>query len=279
ADVGAPSQARDPEFRRWLAKFMRAAATPRAVGAQLRYLFALDARAVLPLIRQPTLVVHTKDVALVPIQHGRYLADHIPGARFVELPGADVAPVTDPDALDACLEYFEEFLTGQGRTQQRDRVLATVLFTDIVDSTERAAQFGDRRWKELLDRLDRVALGEIEKFGGRLIKATGDGHLATFDGPGKAIRCARSLTDALPLLGLEIRAALHTGEVELRGDDIGGIAVALAARVLAEAQPSEILVSNTVKDLVIGSGIEFGDRGIHELKGVPGEWRLFSVTV
>ena len=277
AAVAGPSQAGDPQFRKLAAKFMRSAATPRAVAAQLRYMFGLDARAVLPLIQVPTLVMHSRDLALFPLHHGRYLADHIPGARLVELPGGDPNPVTDPEAMEISLDVFEEFLTGQRRAREPDRVLATVLFTDIVSSTERAAELGDHRWKDLLDRMDRVAHGEIEKFGGRLVKMTGDGHLATFDGPGKAVRCARSLIDASKPLGVQLRAGLHTGEVELRGPDVGGIAVHIGARVSSLAGPSEVLVSRTVTDLVAGSGLQFEDRGEHALKGIGGSWRLFSV--
>jgi class 3 adenylate cyclase len=277
ASLASPSQASDPAYRRWGAKFMRAAATPRAAAAQVRYSFGLDARAVLPLIRVPTLVMHMRDFQFIPVTHGRYLAEHIAGARLLELPGADMSPVTDPATLDAVLLAMEELMTGQRRTPETNRVLATVMFTDIVGSTERAAAIGDHRWKELLDRTDRLTDSRIAQFGGRLINTTGDGHLATFDGPGKAIRCARELVEAVRPLGIELRAGLHTGEVELRGADVGGIAVHIGARVVSLAAPSEVLVSRTVTDLVAGSGIEFEDRGEHALKGVPGEWRLYSV--
>jgi class 3 adenylate cyclase len=232
---------------------------------------------VLELIRVPTMVIQRSSFALAPVEHGRYLAEHIQGARFVEISGGDMTAVTDPETIGVILDQWEEFLTGQLREPAPDRVLATVLFTDVVGSTEHAAQIGDHRWKELLDRLDHVTRGEIEKVGGRLVNATGDGHLATFDGPGKAIRCALSLIDAVHPLGIKIRAGLHTGEVELRGTDVGGIAVHIGARVASLAEPSEVLVSRTVTDLVAGSGIEFTDRGEHTLKGVRGEWRLFAV--
>jgi class 3 adenylate cyclase len=277
AFVAAPSQAHDPAFRKWSAKFMRAVATPRTAAAHGRYLFGLDARAVLPLIQVPTLVMHASEFALLPAEHGRYLAEHIPGARFVEFQSPDMWAVTDPKMMEAYLVHIEEFLTGKRPPHQTDRVLATVLFTDIVGSTEHATKLGDRRWKELLDRLDDLVRGEIEKVGGRLVNTTGDGHLATFDGPGKAIRCATSLIAAAESLSIRIRAGLHTGEVELRGSDVGGIAVHIGARVASLAAPSEVLVSRTVTDLVAGSGIDFDDRGAHELKGVPGEWRLFAV--
>ncbi|MFY9588578.1 MAG: adenylate/guanylate cyclase domain-containing protein [Actinomycetota bacterium] len=272
-----PSLAEDPEYLRWVAKFMRAAATPRVAESQLRYFAGLDARAVLPLIRVPTLIMHTNNFMFVPIDQGRFIAEQIAGARFVELPGADWAPFMEAASAKIVLDYIEEFLTGVRRAPEPDRVLATVMFTDIVGSTQRAAELGDQRWKELLDRLDRVTRGEVEKFGGRLIKMTGDGHLATFDGPGKAIRCARSLVELAQAMGIQIRAGLHTGECELRGTDVGGIAVHIGARVASLAGASEVLVSRTVTDLVAGSGIEFDDRGAHELKGVPGEWRLFAV--
>jgi class 3 adenylate cyclase len=276
APAAAPSQAHDPAFRKWAAKWMRAAATPRTAAAHSRYLFGLDARAVLPLIQAPTLVMHGNN-AVVPIEHGRYLAEHIPGARFMEHASRDMGGVTDPELLSWTVENVEEFLTGVRHAPEPDRVLATVLFADVVGSTERAAQMGDQRWKELLDRLDTVTRGEIEQVGGRVVNTTGDGHLATFDGPGKAIRCARSLIEAVRPLGVQLRAGLHTGEVELRGTDVAGIAVHIGARVASLAGPSEVLVSRTVTDLVAGSGIEFDDRGAHRLKGVPGEWHLFSV--
>jgi class 3 adenylate cyclase len=277
AVVIAPSQAHDPEWRKWGAKYMRAAATPRTAAAHGRYLFGLDARAVLQLIQAPTLVMHGSNLALIPIAHGRYLADHIPGARFLEYPSADASPVTDPEMAAWTLDHMEEFLTGVRRAPEPSRVLATVLFTDIVGSTEHAAQMGDRHWKEILDRLDNMTRVEIEQFGGRLVNTTGDGHLGTFDGPGKAIRCACSLIETVRPLGIQLRAGLHTGEVEVRGNDVGGIAVHIGARVASLAGPSEVLVSRTVTDLVAGSGIEFDKRGAHTLKGVPGEWHLFSV--
>jgi class 3 adenylate cyclase len=270
-----PSIAGDQEYLRFLAKFCRASVTPRVAVAQNRYTDTLDARSSLPLIQVPTLVMHNHS-GIIPIDHGRFLAEHIPGARFIEFPGTDTG-LGLTESADEVLDHVEEFLTGHRRTPPTDRVLATVLFTDIVGSTERAAQLGDRRWKELLDRLDRISQGEVEKFGGRLIDSTGDGHLATFDGPGRAIRCALALIEAVRGLGVEIRVGLHTGECELRGANVGGIAVHIGARVAAQAGPSEVLVSRTVTDLVAGSGIDFDDRGEHVLKGVPGEWRLFAV--
>jgi class 3 adenylate cyclase len=273
--VANPSMAEDQEFLQFGAKYMRASVTPRVAVAQNRYTDTLDARSSLPLIQVPTLILHNHS-AIIPIEHGRFLAEHIPGARFIEFPSTDIS-LGFTESTDEVLDHVEEFLTGHRRTPPTNRVLATVLFTDIVGSTERAAQLGDHRWKELLDRLDRVTQGEVEKFGGRLINTTWDGHLATFDGPGRAIRCARSLVEAARGLGVEIRVGLHTGECELRGADVGGIAVHIGARVAAEARPSEVLVSRTVTDLVAGSGIDFDDRGEHVLRGVPGEWRLFAV--
>ncbi len=273
--LSVPSMAGDRGFLRWGAKTNRAGLTPQIAAARARLMWTFDLRSVLPTVSVPTLVLHRKDCPQPPIEHGRYLADHIPGAGLVELPGADAAFFTE--GAEEILAVIEEFLTGTRRAREPDRVLATVLFTDVVSSTERVAQIGDRRWKELLDRLDRVVHGEIEKVGGRLVNTAGDGHLATFDGPGKAIRCALSLVEGVSSLGIQIRAGLHTGEVERRGSDVGGIAVHIGARVASLAGASEVLVSRTVVDLVVGSGIEFDDRGTCELKGVPGEWRLFAV--
>jgi class 3 adenylate cyclase len=211
----------------------------------------------------------------VPTAAGRYLAEHIPGAKYVELPGVDHANwVGDQDAI---LDEVEEFLTGVRHGPEPDRVLATVLFTDIVRSTERAAEMGDRSWHDLLETHNEIAQREITRFRGLGIKSTGDGVLATFDGPSRGVQCARAMCDSVRELGIELRAGLHTGECELLGDDIGGVAVHIAARVAAQAAAGEVLVSSTVKDLVAGSGIEFEDRGTPPLKGVPGEWRLFSV--
>jgi class 3 adenylate cyclase len=232
-------------------------------------------RAVLPLIQTPTLVLHSKDNAFFPVEWGRYLAEHIDGAIFVELPGGDFGLAGESGA--AIPDEIAEFLIGH-RPIQTDRILATMLFTDIVDSTGRASTVGDRRWKSLLDSHDRAVREELEHFRGREINTTGDGFLASFDGPARAIRCAQAIVKATTRLGIEVRAGLHTGECEVRGDDLGGLAVHIAARVAALAAPGETLVSGTVKDLVIGSGIEFSDRGDHELKGVPGSWRLFSVA-
>jgi class 3 adenylate cyclase len=235
----------------------------------------MDVRAVLPTIRVPTLVLYREHARFMP-GLSRYLADHITGARLVAVPGADTTIHTEPNT--EVVDAIEAFLTGGAPIAGTDRALAAVLFTDIVGSTEQAALLGDRRWRSLLDAHDAVCRTVIERHRGRLVKLTGDGVLATFDGPGRAIRCAAALRDALGPLGIEVRAGLHTGEVEVRGDDIGGLGVHLAQRVSASAHSGEVLVSRTVVDLVAGSGLQFEDRGEHELKGVPGTWHLYSVV-
>jgi class 3 adenylate cyclase len=222
----------------------------------------------------PTLVIHRADDRIVPIQHARYLAEHIPGARYVELPGCDHLWWVEGDDI---LDEVESFLTGSTTAFEPDRVLATVMFTDIVDSTTQAAALGDRRWRELVESHDRMVRSLLQRYRGREVKTLGDGFLATFDGPGRAIRCATELCNEVRSVGLQVRTGLHTGEVELTGDDITGIAVNIGARVGANAEPGEVLVSQTVKDLVAGSGVHFEDRGEHDLKGVPGPWRLWSV--
>jgi class 3 adenylate cyclase len=229
---------------------------------------------VLPSIRVPTFVLHRAGNQYVRVGHGRYLAEHIPGAKYVELPGEDhLFHVGDADAI---LAAIEEFLTGVRPVPEVDRALATVLFTDIVGSTERVAALGDRAWRALLDTHNGIVRRELERWRGRAIKTTGDGFLATFDGPARAIRCACAIRDGVRPVRIEIRAGLHTGECELRGEDVGGIAVHIGARVAGEAGAGEVLVSSTVKDLVAGSGIRFTDRGLRVLRGVPGEWRLFT---
>jgi class 3 adenylate cyclase len=235
----------------------------------------MDVRQILPSVHVPTLVIHRDKFHFVPLQQGRYLAEHIPGAKFVVVPGVDSTIYTRPNI--EILDAIEEFLTGTHPMVEPDRILAAVLFTDIVGSTERAASLGDRRWRELLQSHDTLTRTIVAQFRGNLIKTTGDGALMTFDGPGRAIRCALALQEALRPLGIEIRAGLHTGEVELMGSDIGGIGVHVAARVLEHAGPGELIASAAVPMLVAGSGLEFEDRGSHELKGVPDEWRLFAV--
>jgi class 3 adenylate cyclase len=270
-----PSLADDPVYRRWMAKSCRMSCSGREMATYMRQDNPTDVRQVLPSIQVPTLVLHRSDAPFFTVDQGRHLAEHIPGARFVSVPGADLLIFTKPNAQ--ILGQIEEFVTGGTPSVGTDRALAAVLFTDIVGSTERAAALGDRRWSGLLGSHDVVAQKIIDQHGGRLVKLTGDGVLATFDGPGRAIRCAFALRDALDPLGITIRAGLHTGEVELRGDDIGGIGVHVAGRVLEHAEPGELLVSAAVPLLVAGSGVEFEDRGEYELKGVPETWRLFAV--
>jgi class 3 adenylate cyclase len=233
-----------------------------------------DVRDVLPSIRVPTLVLHRQN-EFVPVEHAQYLAEHIPGAQLVVLPGADHIPFYG-DA-DGYADEIEEFLTGARHAPPSDRILTTVMFTDIVGSTERAAALGDAPWRELMAAHDELVRSELERHRGREVKTMGDGFLATFDGPARGIRCARGIANQVGTLGIEVRAGLHTGECELIGDDIGGMAVNIGARIGALGDPNEVLVSSTVKDLVVGSGISFTDRGVHELKGVQGEWRLFAV--
>jgi class 3 adenylate cyclase len=270
-----PSLADDPASQPAVAKALRLAASPATAAAMMRMLLELDIRPVLPAIRVPTLVLHGKDDETLPIEHGRYLAEHIAGARFAELPGSDFAVAFgDPEPL---VGEVEEFLTGARGAIDPDRVLATVLFTDIVGSTERAAALGDHRWRELLDAHDELARRQLGRYRGSLVKTTGDGLLATFDGPARAIRCALALRDGLRALGIEVRSGLHTGEVEQRGNDVGGLAVHIAARVEALGGSGEVLVTRTVKDLVVGSGIAFAEHGTHDLKGVPEPWQLFTV--
>jgi len=270
----APSVADDPVAREQWNRMLVFGGTPATAIAWLEMVQETDIREVLPAIRLPTLVLHRVDDRIVPVQHGRYLGEHIPGARYVELPRADHLWWIDGDDI---LEEVESFLTGATAAHEADRVLATVMFTDIVDSTTRAAEIGDRRWRDLVDEHDRFVRARLERYRGREVKTLGDGFLATFDGPGRAIRCAADLRDGVRRLGLELRAGLHTGECEVADDDIRGIAVNIGARVGATAGPGEVLVSQTVKDLVAGSGLAFEDRGEHRLKGVPGSWRLYSV--
>jgi class 3 adenylate cyclase len=275
ADAYAASHAGDERFRRWSARLQRAIASPRTVRAYLRALLELDVRSVLPLIHAPTLVLHHRDFWLLPLAHGRYLVEHIPDARLVELAGDLPLWWSDQDKV---LGLIEEFLVGAGRGAEPTRVLATVLFTDIVGSTERAAELGDRRWRELLQVHDDLAGRLVDRWSGRLVKTTGDGILATFDGPGRAVGCTLALREELAGIDMRIRAGLHAGEVELRDGDVGGIAVHIAARVMAAAGPGEVLVSRTVRDLVTGSDIVLEDRGARHLKGVEGAWELFAAV-
>lgn len=270
-----PSMAGDERYLRWLNRYERAAVSPAGLKAIMGLNMEIDTRPVLSAIRVPTLVTHRRGDRAVPVENGRWLADHIAGAEYVEFDGDDHIPwIGDPDEH---LDAVEDFLFGSHH-RDVDRVLSTVLFTDIVESTATAAGLGDRRWRAVLDAHDQLAAREVERHGGRVVKTTGDGLLATFDGPARAVRCARLLCHELSTRGVAIRAGVHTGEIELRGEDVGGIAVHIGARVEAAAAPGEVLVSRTVKDLVAGSGIEFADRGSHQLKGVPEEWQLFAVT-
>ena len=260
---------------RQLAMFERMSASPGMVRATIESTFRIDVRPILPTITAPTLVIHARD-DLMPLQCGRYLADHIPGARMLEVDGMDHAPwLTEPDRI---LAAIEEFLTGShAAPSQSHRALRTVLFTDMVASTQRAAAAGDERWRAVLQRFGEITAALVERFGGTVVKSTGDGHLTTFDGPTQAIRCAEALCADAETLGIEIRAGIHTGECELLDTDIGGIAVHIAARILGQAGAGEIVVSRTVRDLVVGSGTGFEDRGSVELRGVPGVWQLLAV--
>ncbi|MGO9040583.1 MAG: adenylate/guanylate cyclase domain-containing protein [Mycobacterium sp.] len=260
---------------RQLGMLERMSASPGMARATLEAAFRIDVRPILPTISAPTLVIHAREDP-VPVQGGRYLADHIPGARLLEVQGRDHMPwFTDPDRITS---EIEEFLTGSHAVpSQAHRALRTVLFTDIVASTERAAATGDERWRAVLHRFGEITSELTKRFGGTVVKSTGDGHLTTFDGPTQAIRCAEALRADAETLGIEIRVGIHTGECELLDDDIGGIAVHIAARILGQANPGEILVSSTVRDLVVGSGTGFEDRGSVELRGVPGTWQLLVV--
>jgi class 3 adenylate cyclase/pimeloyl-ACP methyl ester carboxylesterase len=272
----APSFAADPRLVRWWARYERQAASPAMAKAISRLATEVDIREVLPVISVPTLVLHRTGDVSWPVGGARFIAERISGAKLVELEGIDHFPFAGD--VDALIDEVEEFLTGVRPAREADRRLLTVLFTDIVGSTPRAAELGDRRWRQLLERHDELVGAEIERHRGRVVKTIGDGFLATFEGPARAIECARAAVAAISPIGIEIRVGLHTGECELIGDDIGGMCVHLAARVCEMASPGEVLVSRTVKDLVVGSGIAFAEHGVRELKGVPGEWELFSVA-
>lgn len=271
----APSVADDDAFRSWWNRAGNRGASPATARLLDRVRIQADVRALLPLVRVPTLILHRRDNASTRVGQGRYLAEHIPDAKYVELPGADdLYWVGDTEAM---LDEIEEFLTCARRGPDPDRILATVMFTDIVGSTDHLAQPGDRRWRDLLDRHDQAVRRQLERFRGREVKMTGDGVLATFDGPARAVLCASAIRDAASQLGLKVRAGVHIGEVEVRGQDVGGMAVHIAARVAALAEPRQVLVSRTVVDVIVGSGIQTADHGEHVLKGVPGSWHLFAV--
>lgn len=269
-----PSRKDDERLRELWGRLQVQSASPHDALAFMRMAFEIDVRHVVPTITTPTLVLHRVGDLVCHVENGRWLARHLPNVKYVELPGENHLAFIDGEDI---LEEIREFLTGVREPAEPDRVLATVLFTDIVGSTERARELGDRRWRELLDRHHDLVRNELTQFRGREVDTAGDGFFATFDGPARAIRCARSIVDDVHGIGLDVRAGLHTGEVELAGDAVRGIAVHTGARVAAQAGAGEVLVSQTVKDLVAGSGIEFVDRGARELKGIPGEWRLYAV--
>ena len=272
----APSLLDDPGFVSWVSRLHRQTFSPGAAVAATRSAFETDVRQLLPTIRVPTLVLCRSGDQVAGPDHARYLAEHIPGAKLVELHGeGNLMYIGDSDAI---VDEVEEFLTGTRHAPETDRVLATVLFTDIVGSTDRAAALGDKKWRDLLDAHDQATRRQLERFRGREIKTTGDGFTAVFDGPGRAIQCGCAIRDAVRALGMDLRVGLNTGEIELRGDDVAGMAVHIGARVAALAGPGEVLVSGAIPPLVVGSGFEFVDRGEHELKGVPGTWRLYRAV-
>jgi class 3 adenylate cyclase/pimeloyl-ACP methyl ester carboxylesterase len=271
--IFAPSRKKDLALRQWWGRYERLGASPAAASAVIRMLSQIDISDILSSIHVPTLVIHCTGDTLVGVECGRFLAEHIPEARLLELPGTDHLFFIHGQIGDA----IEEFLTGSITAAESDRILATVLFTDIVGSTEKAAALGDHRWRDLLEDHHATIRHNLTRFRGREVKTTGDGVLATFDGPARGVRCACAIAEEIRPLGIEIRAGLHTGECEVMGDDFSGIAVHIGARVAALAGPGEVFVSSTVKDLVAGSGLQFADRGSRSLKGVPGEWRIFAV--
>ncbi len=274
-ELWAPSELGNADFARWWARLLRQGTSPSGAIDLMDLYREIDVRPALGAIAAPTLVIHRAGDRLVPVRQARYLAEHIPGASYVELEGADHIPAIGGDDL---IDEVEEFLVGSRGTHGVERSLATVLFTDIVGSTETAARLGDRRWRDLLERHDATVRQALAVHRGNEVKTTGDGFLATFDGPARAIRCATAIREELGTSGLEVRSGIHSGEVETIGADVGGMAVNIGARVGALAGDGEILVSSTVRELVVGSGIEFEPRGTHELKGAPGEWRLFAVA-
>jgi pimeloyl-ACP methyl ester carboxylesterase len=273
-----PGMSSDDAIRRNVARWERLSASPSAVIAILKMNAEIDARHILPTIRVPTLIIHRVGDQVLPVENGRYLAANVPNAKYVELPGENHIPLYEPEIVDRIVGEVEEFLTGSRSEVEIDRILATVMFTDIVDSTKRAAEMGDRNWHALLDRHHGAVRQQLSRFRGLEVKNLGDGVLATFDGPARGVRCACAIVEAVQPLGIQVRAGLHTGECEMLGNDVGGIAVHIGARVAALAGAGEVLVSSTVRDLVAGSGLRFGDRGNRSLKGVPGEWHLFAVA-
>ena len=272
----APSAAGDPQMDQVWGRFQRAGASPAMARAVMAALFEIDVRDILPTIRVPTLILHRTGDLIAPVEGARLMANRIPDARLVEFEGDDHVPFTGD--FEPVLDEMEQFLTGTRQERPLDRVLATVMFTDIVDSTRRAANAGDRRWRELLHRHDELTRRQLDRFRGQEVKTLGDGFLATFDGPARGIECACAIRDGIGPLGLDVRAGLHTGECELHSEDVRGMAVNIGARVGALADANEVLVSSTVKDLVVGADLDFADRGEHELKGVPGKWRLYAAS-
>jgi len=274
-EIFAPSLADDPAAKSWWARTERMGASPAMRDKLYEMYLDIDVRHVLPSIHVPTMVIHRRSDPLVNVRGARWLADQIPGAKYVEMPGMDHSLMSDPDPI---LDEVEEFLTGARPIAEPDRVLATVMFTDIVGSTTKAAELGDAKWREVLEAQQRIVRNELERHRGHEIKSTGDGFLATFDGPARAVQCGQAIVASVGTLGIEVRVGLHSGEVEVMGADVGGIAVHIASRVGGLAGPAEVLVSETVKGIVAGSGIIFEDRGSHELKGIPDRWRLFAVS-
>jgi class 3 adenylate cyclase len=270
-----PSRAGNRDFARWWGRLQRLNTSPGEAIALLYYVWDLDVRAILSTIRVPTVVIHRRGDRFVPVQHGRYLAEHIPGAALRELDGNDHVPWAGDS--ESIIGEIEELVTGIRSLPERDRVLATVMFTDIVDSTAHLAAMGDARWRAVLDQHDALVDRALERYRGRKVNPSGDGLLATFDGPARAVRCACAIRDGVEAFGIEVRAGVHTGEVELRGDDVAGVAVHIGARVAAIADRGEVLVTRTVTDLVAGSGLTFADRGKHDLKGLPGTWHIYAV--
>jgi class 3 adenylate cyclase len=271
-----PSRTRDETLIRKLALIERQSASPSGVIAIMRMNSEIDARDILPAVRTPTLALHRSGDTRVPFEGGRYIAEHVPGAKLVTLPGENHLFIDEPAIVQRMADEIEEFLTGTRQDFESDRVLATVMFTDIVDSTRRAAELGDRQWRALVERHDSIVREQLARFSGHEVKSLGDGFLATFDGPARAVRCATTIAKAIHPLGIDVRAGLHTGEIELKAGDIGGIAVHIAARVAAAASPGIAMVSSTVRDLVAGSGLSFEDRGRHLLKGLPEDVQLYA---
>jgi class 3 adenylate cyclase len=271
----APSRADDPVFRAWVQRYLRLSASPRAAVELLRMNSHIDVTSLLPSIRVPTLLLYRRDDQDVKIEEGRYIASRIPAAKLVELPGSDhFFWAGDPEPL---LQEIEEYITGHRTAADSDRVLATVLFTDIVGSTQIAADLGDQAWRDLLMRHNAAIRQELGRWRGREVSTAGDGFLATFDGPARAIRCAKAISDVVQPLGIEVRCGLHTGEIEIVDSDVAGLAVHIGARIAALAVPGEVLVSRTVRDLVAGAGFQFTARGLHSLKGIPEEWEVYAL--